>query len=145
MSGYTTGLSVVVFSSQVPSFLGYSVPTTSGVLSLYYVRHSTLTNLTIDWIHNWERATSTTFIQQILNLNVQHYYNIFSKISKFNAYSFSIGLVSVIALVLTFTVLQPRLEKFRWYPPLPFPTPLLLVRSMWPITNTLTHSNRTSS
>ena len=59
---------------------------------------------------------------------MQYYYNIFANIAKFNAYSFSIGLVSIILLVLTITLLQPRLQRLRWYPPLPFPTPLLLVR-----------------
>ena len=38
VSGYTTGLAVIVFSTQVPSFFGYSAQTYSGPFSLYHVR-----------------------------------------------------------------------------------------------------------
>ena len=58
---------------------------------------------------------------------MKFYRDLILDISKFNWIAFLISVFCIVLLLLTKEVLQPRLDKIKWYPKVPFPTDLILV------------------
>lgn len=58
---------------------------------------------------------------------LKFYRDLILAISNFQWISFTIGVVSIVALILAREVIQPRLNKLKWYPGFPLPMALFLV------------------
>lgn len=123
VDSYTTGVAVHVFSSQINYVLGYKVKSPSGIGKLYFVCFQTESNQAFLIFKFKLRGLKSPFNPESL----QFYKDLILNITKFQWTAFLISMTCIVILVITKEYVQPRLNKIRWYPKVPFPMELILV------------------